>query len=130
MTGYDGCGRPHVIVGKDKNAVVNATDVIGAPSFNRAKSFSRPAKLPSTLFICKTRLSMSIWQKYRSLAPRTRVLIGVGIMGYAGLGLLLSDTAEEKFGLVPTEKDKEELDRIIPKIRLVDRDDTLTKGDS
>lgn len=69
-------------------------------------------------------------RKYRSLAPRTRVLIGVGIMGYAGLGLLLSDTAEEKFGLVPTEKDKEELDRIIPKIKLVDRDDTLTKGDS
>ena len=51
-------------------------------------------------------------------------------MGYAGLGLLLSDTAEEKFGLVPTEKDREELDRVIPKIRLVDRDDTLTKGDS
>lgn len=101
---------------------------MGAPSFKRAflddRNYLRPP------FICKTRVSMSIWQKYRSLAPRTRVLIGVGIMGYAGLGLLLSDTAEEKFGLVPTEKDKEELDRIIPKIKLVDRDDTLTKGDS
>ncbi|OCL11273.1 hypothetical protein AOQ84DRAFT_374152 [Glonium stellatum] len=73
---------------------------------------------------------MSIWQKYRSLPSRTRVLIGVGIMGYAGLGLLLSDTAEEKFGLVPTEKDKEELDKIIPKVRLVDRDEILTKGES
>ena len=57
-------------------------------------------------------------------------MIGVSVMGYAGLGLLLSDTAEEKFGLIPTEKDKKELDMIIPKIRLVDRDDALTKGDS
>ncbi|OCK86042.1 hypothetical protein K432DRAFT_399780 [Lepidopterella palustris CBS 459.81] len=65
---------------------------------------------------------MSLLQKYRSLAPRTRVLIGIGIMGYSGLGILLSDKAAEQFGLVPTEKDKEELNSVIPKIIVVDRD--------
>ena len=41
-------------------------------------------------------------------------------MGYASLGLLLSDKAEEKLGLVPTEKDKDDLRRMVPKIRRAD----------
>ena len=49
------------------------------------------------------------------------MLIGVGIMAYAGAGMFLIDKAEEKFGLVPTEKDKEELRRAIPKISTVER---------
>lgn len=48
-------------------------------------------------------------------------------MGYAGLGMFLSDKAEEKFGLVPTDKDKEELERVMPKIRTVDREDMGSK---
>lgn len=43
-------------------------------------------------------------------------------MVWAGLGMVLSDKAEETFGLKPTEKDQQELDKMIPKIRLVDRD--------
>ena len=41
-------------------------------------------------------------------------------MGYAGLGILFSDKAEEKLGLVPSEKDKEELRKMVPKIRRAD----------
>ncbi|KAF2188690.1 hypothetical protein K469DRAFT_703290 [Zopfia rhizophila CBS 207.26] len=66
---------------------------------------------------------MAIWQWYRGLAPKTRMLIGVGVMAYAGLGLVLSDKAEEKFGLVPTEKDKEDLRKAMPKIMTVKKDD-------
>ncbi|KAF2489264.1 hypothetical protein BU16DRAFT_176640 [Lophium mytilinum] len=73
---------------------------------------------------------MSLWQKYRALAPRTRMLIGAGVVAYAGLGIFLSDVAEQKFDMVPTEKDKEELRSVIPKIRLVDRDDVLSRDDS
>jgi hypothetical protein len=66
-------------------------------------------------------VKMSLWTSYRSLSPRTRLLIGGGIMAYAGLGLFLSDKAEEAFGFVPTEQDKQRLKEAIPKISLVER---------
>lgn len=50
------------------------------------------------------------------------MVIGVGVMAYAGLGMLLSDKVEERFGLVPTEQDKAELEKSIPKMTLVDRE--------
>jgi hypothetical protein len=58
---------------------------------------------------------------YKNMAPKSRMLIGAGIMAYAGVGLLLSDKAEEKLGLVPTEKDREELREALPKIVAVER---------
>jgi hypothetical protein len=58
---------------------------------------------------------------YKAITPKTRVAIGFGIMAYAGFGLFLSDKAEEKFGLTPTEKDKEELRNALPKISTVER---------
>jgi hypothetical protein len=58
---------------------------------------------------------------YKGIAPKTRMIIGVGIVAYAGLGLFLSDKAEEKFGLVPTEKDREELKKAMPKIIPIER---------
>lgn len=42
-------------------------------------------------------------------------------MAYAGIGLFLSDKAEEKFGLTPTEQDREELRNALPKITTVER---------
>jgi hypothetical protein len=48
-------------------------------------------------------------------------MIGAGIMAYAGLGLFLSNKAEEKFGLTPTDKDREELRNAMPKITTVER---------
>ena len=41
-------------------------------------------------------------------------------MAYACAGLFLSDTVEEKLGFVPTEKDKEDLKRMVPRIRRAD----------
>ncbi|KAF2125017.1 hypothetical protein P153DRAFT_389872 [Dothidotthia symphoricarpi CBS 119687] len=66
---------------------------------------------------------MAVWQWYKGITPKTRVIIGVGIMAYAGVGLFLSDKAEEKFGLVPTEKDKEDLRNALPKITTVEKGD-------
>ncbi|EON68284.1 hypothetical protein W97_07542 [Coniosporium apollinis CBS 100218] len=65
---------------------------------------------------------MSLWQSYRNLTPRTRLLLGLGIMGYASVALMLSDKAEEALGMAPTERDKEELARAMPKIRTVDKE--------
>lgn len=49
------------------------------------------------------------------------MLIGLGIMAYAGAGMYLSDKVEEKLGFVPTEQDKKELEDAMPKISVVER---------
>jgi hypothetical protein len=48
-------------------------------------------------------------------------MIGVGVMAYAGAGLYLSDKAEERFGLTPNEKDREELRDALPRITTVEK---------
>ena len=61
-------------------------------------------------------------RSYRNLSSRTRLFVGGGIMAYAVFGLMLSDKAEEAFGLTPSEKDKQDLREAVPKIHLVERD--------
>ena len=41
-------------------------------------------------------------------------------MAWAGIGLLLSDKAEEVWGLKPTEKDKEQLKEVLPRVRRIE----------
>ena len=43
-------------------------------------------------------------------------------MSYAVVGLFLSDKAEEKFGYVPSEQDKQDLRDAVPKIHMVERE--------
>ncbi|KAH6611922.1 hypothetical protein C7974DRAFT_87382 [Boeremia exigua] len=64
---------------------------------------------------------MGVWQWYRNLAPRTRIYMGVGIMAYAGFGLLISDEIEQRFGLTPNEQDYEEVRQLIPRISTVEK---------
>ena len=59
-------------------------------------------------------------RSFSSLQPRTRLYIGLGTMAWAGLGLLLSDKAEEVFGLKPTEKDRQALEDVLPRVRRID----------
>ncbi|KAF2138042.1 uncharacterized protein K452DRAFT_291082 [Aplosporella prunicola CBS 121167] len=66
---------------------------------------------------------MSLWQKYRATAPKTRLLLGVGLMAYGAFGLFASDEAEKAFNMVPTEEEKKRLDSAMPKIHIVDQDD-------
>ncbi|KAI5366217.1 hypothetical protein Slin14017_G038570 [Septoria linicola] len=62
---------------------------------------------------------MSLWQSYRNLPQKTRLLVGGGIMAWGAIGLFISDKAEQAFGLTPTEQDKEKLQDAIPKIQFV-----------
>lgn len=66
--------------------------------------------------------TMSLWQSYRNISQRTRLLIGGGIMAYAVFGLFVSDRAEQALGLVPTEEDKQRLKGSLPRIHTVDRE--------
>ncbi|KAI9755885.1 MAG: hypothetical protein M4579_004098 [Chaenotheca gracillima] len=63
---------------------------------------------------------MSLWQSYSNLKPRTRLVFGLGVIGWAGVGLLLSDQVEKGMGLVATPEDKERLTSALPKITVVE----------
>ncbi|KZM20571.1 hypothetical protein ST47_g8266 [Ascochyta rabiei] len=64
---------------------------------------------------------MGVWRWYKGLAPKTRMFMGVGIMAYAGFGLLISDELEHRFGMTPTEQDFEEVRKLVPKISVVEK---------
>jgi hypothetical protein len=61
------------------------------------------------------------YRSYRNLSPRTRIGVGIGILAWGFIGLQLSDRAEEKFGLKPTEEDKAALSQLAPRIIAVDK---------
>lgn len=65
---------------------------------------------------------MSLWNSYRALSTRTRLLIGGGIMAYGVAGIFLSDKAEQALGFEPTEQDKRRLKESMPHIHTVERE--------
>ncbi|XDG09130.1 hypothetical protein ABKA04_008745 [Annulohypoxylon sp. FPYF3050] len=60
---------------------------------------------------------------FRNLSPRTRIGVGLGLLTWGAVGLHLSDRAEERYGLTPTEDDKAALAKVLPRITAVDRND-------
>lgn len=49
------------------------------------------------------------------------MFMGVGIMAYAGFGLLISDEIEKRFDMTPNEEDYEEVRQLVPKISTVEK---------
>ncbi len=84
---------------------------------------------PSILKHLLQRTANDTCRWYQSLSARTRLLVGVGVMGYGCLGLFLSDKAEKVFDMVPTEQDKERLKHVIPKVRFVDKAEVQRERD-
>ncbi|PFH62586.1 hypothetical protein XA68_13006 [Ophiocordyceps unilateralis] len=58
---------------------------------------------------------------YRNLLPKTRIKLGIGFILWASAGLYFLDRTEDKLGLTPAEKDKEELRSWVPRLWAVDR---------
>jgi hypothetical protein len=58
---------------------------------------------------------------YRSLHPRTRMLLGAGVVLYGVAGLAISDLVEKRFGFEPTEEERKRLREVVPKVRTVER---------
>jgi hypothetical protein len=55
--------------------------------------------------------TIQTYSSYKNLSPRTRLFFGVGLMAWAGIGMTASPQVESALGMVPTEQEKEELDR-------------------
>ncbi|KAF3484225.1 uncharacterized protein GIQ15_03549 [Arthroderma uncinatum] len=52
-----------------------------------------------------------ITRSYRSLSPRTRLVFGLSLMGYAAFGMWASPQLEKSLGMTPSKEEQEELDR-------------------
>ncbi|XXG99194.1 hypothetical protein Hte_005529 [Hypoxylon texense] len=72
---------------------------------------------------------MSLLQSFRNLSPRVRASVGLGLLAWGAIGLHLSDRAEERYGLTPTEDDKAALAKVLPRITAVDRETSDGRGD-
>ncbi|KAK3688127.1 hypothetical protein B0T22DRAFT_479400 [Podospora appendiculata] len=70
---------------------------------------------------------MSLLQSYRGLSFKTRLGVGAGLILWGVIGLKLADTAEDKLGYTPTEADKAALDRMTPKVQVIDRRDNSSR---
>lgn len=67
---------------------------------------------------------MSLWQSYRNLSPKTRIGLGAGLVLWGLAGPYLSDFLGDKMGFKPTESDKEALEKLKPRIEVIDRPDS------
>ncbi|RPA87550.1 hypothetical protein BJ508DRAFT_410313 [Ascobolus immersus RN42] len=63
---------------------------------------------------------MGLWKAYTSINPKTRAILGLGVIAWAGIGLYVSDKAEEKFGFTPSEEEKRRLEAALPRVIPVD----------
>jgi hypothetical protein len=84
-----------------------------------------PAKRTWTQYVlkktsCQTYF-LTLCRRYLALNRRTRIIIGLGVVAYAGVMLYLSDQAEETFGLKATEEEQKKLRDMLPKVYTVDR---------
>ncbi len=59
--------------------------------------------------------------RYTRIPPRTRLFFALGAVFWATLGLYGLGPLERVVGLVPNEKDQEKLEKMLPKISVVDR---------
>lgn len=80
--------------------------------------YDEPSRPSIPMFQCSPLTTSS----YRALTPRTRLLLGAGVMAYAAFGLFASDKAEEVFGFTPTDQDRERLRAAVPSVRVVEKD--------
>ncbi|KAM0628157.1 hypothetical protein ACHAPW_007457 [Verticillium nonalfalfae] len=60
-----------------------------------------------------------MFQTFRNLSARTRIGVGIGIIGWGLAGHYLADRAEETYK-APAE-DKAVVDRYVPRVTVVDR---------
>jgi hypothetical protein len=49
-------------------------------------------------------------------------MLGCGILAWGAIGLLASNTMGDALGIQPTKRDEEKLNKVLPKIHVVERD--------
>ncbi|KAI5795476.1 hypothetical protein DFH27DRAFT_612734 [Peziza echinospora] len=67
--------------------------------------------------------------KFSTLPPKTRILIGLGLIGYSAGGLLFSDAVEKVGGFTPSEEERERLRGVVPRVVVVEREERGEGGE-
>ena len=71
----------------------------------------------------KPTLTANPFRSYTSLNPRTRALFGLGLIGWASIGLWTSPQVEGVLGMVPSQQEQDELERkMAVRVERVDRE--------
>jgi hypothetical protein len=75
-------------------------------------------------------ISADSGRTYRTLSPQGRIMLGCGILAWGAIGLLASNTMGDALGIQTTKQDEEKLNKVLPKIHVVERDspETSPKG--
>ncbi|EPS41674.1 hypothetical protein H072_4424 [Dactylellina haptotyla CBS 200.50] len=71
----------------------------------------------------------AIWRWFTSLSQTSRLALGGGLIAYGLVGEYVTDRAADAFGLTPTEEDKQKLKEMIPKISVVEKNQTQSTQD-
>ncbi|RDL33654.1 uncharacterized protein BP5553_08022 [Venustampulla echinocandica] len=61
-------------------------------------------------------------ESFRKFSPRTRMGIGFGFLAWGAIGLYVSDRAEKRLGFEPSQKDRDALQAVVPRITVVERE--------
>jgi hypothetical protein len=67
-----------------------------------------------------------------TLTPHGRIMLGCGILCWGVVGLVAANSIEDAIGIRSKREDEEKLQKVLPKIRVIDRRNTPTesqKGD-
>lgn len=67
--------------------------------------------------------TLTLSRSFRNLPQKTRLGVGLAFLAWGTIGLYISDNAEKKLGFEATEKDKEALGSVVPRITMVERED-------
>jgi hypothetical protein len=65
---------------------------------------------------------MSLWRAYQNLSTRTKLGVGASLVLWGLAGPYITDMIGDRMGLKPTESDREALEKLKPKIQVIDRD--------
>jgi len=68
-------------------------------------------------------MKLTSGRTFRNLPQKTRVGVGLAFLAWGTVGLYLSDSAEKKLGFEASEKDKQALEKVVPRITMVDREE-------
>ena len=86
----------------------------------RPHSFADTSASPCGFVHSHFRL-LTYGRSYKALAPKTRMLLGIGLMANAGLALQFSDRIEAALGMSPPPSERQKLQDILPRVSAVER---------
>ena len=72
----------------------------------------------------------SLLRAFTNLTPRTRALIGFGLIAYASIAMYTTDAVAPSLGFDATERDRDEVKRWVPRVSVRERQEVGKQGEA